>query len=90
MFQIRLEEEMDGLDYLKEERKKAQFDVDVMKVVWAGSRESFLVSDRMAKLVANDPVCLLFFFLRTQKVCLHHFICFFKHVHFFTINVTIN
>ncbi|GKC21065.1 peroxisomal acyl-coenzyme A oxidase 1-like protein, partial [Tanacetum coccineum] len=54
-FQIRFEEEMDGVDYLKDERKKAQFDVDVMKVVWAGSRESFLVSDRMAKLVANDP-----------------------------------
>ncbi|GJZ59224.1 hypothetical protein Tco_0615040 [Tanacetum coccineum] len=53
---IRFEEEMDGVDYLKDERKKAQFDVDVMKVVWAGSRESFLVSDRMAKLVANDPV----------------------------------
>ncbi|GJW37967.1 peroxisomal acyl-coenzyme A oxidase 1-like protein [Tanacetum coccineum] len=50
-----VEEEMDGVDYLKDERKKAQFDVDAMKIVWAGSRESFLVSDRMAKLVANDP-----------------------------------
>ncbi|KAK1408075.1 hypothetical protein QVD17_39707 [Tagetes erecta] len=27
-----------------------------MKVAWAGSREAFQVSDRMAKLVANDPV----------------------------------
>jgi hypothetical protein len=30
-----------------------------MKIVWAGSRHAFEVSDRMARLVASDPV---FFF----------------------------
>lgn len=46
----------DGVDYLADERKKTQFDVDAMKIVWAGSREAFEVSDRMSKIVANDPV----------------------------------
>ncbi|XP_076954901.1 peroxisomal acyl-coenzyme A oxidase 1-like [Bidens hawaiensis] len=46
---------MEGVDYLSDERKKAQFDVEAMKVAWAGSREALQVSDRMAKLVANDP-----------------------------------
>ncbi|XP_024985799.1 peroxisomal acyl-coenzyme A oxidase 1-like isoform X1 [Cynara cardunculus var. scolymus] len=46
---------MEGVDYLSDERNKAQFDVDAMKVAWAGSREAFEVSDRIAKLVANDP-----------------------------------
>ncbi|KAL4584784.1 hypothetical protein LXL04_009394 [Taraxacum kok-saghyz] len=44
------------VDYLCDERKKTQFDVEAMKIVWAGSRESLQVSDRMANLVANDPV----------------------------------
>lgn len=47
---------MEGVDHLADERNKAQFDVDEMKIVWAGSRDAFEVSDRMAKLVANDPV----------------------------------
>ncbi|XP_071697803.1 peroxisomal acyl-coenzyme A oxidase 1-like isoform X1 [Rutidosis leptorrhynchoides] len=47
---------MEGVDYLSDERKKAQFDVEAMKVAWAGSHEAFNVTDRMAKLVANDPV----------------------------------
>lgn len=51
--------EAGGVDYLSDERKKAQFDVEEMKIVWAGSRHAFEVSDRMAKLVAKDPV---FFF----------------------------
>lgn len=46
---------MEGVDYLSDERKKAQFDVEAMKVAWAGSRETLEVSDRMAKLVADDP-----------------------------------
>ncbi|MCD7462391.1 acyl-coenzyme A oxidase [Datura stramonium] len=46
---------MEGVDYLADERKKAQFDVDEMKIVWAGSRHAFEVSDRISKLVANDP-----------------------------------
>ena len=47
---------MAGVDYLSDERKKARFDVEAMKVVWSGSREAFEVSDRIARLVANDPV----------------------------------
>ncbi|KAL4570945.1 hypothetical protein LXL04_026610 [Taraxacum kok-saghyz] len=47
---------MEGVDYLTDERKTAQFDIVAMKVAWAGSRETLEVSDRMAKLVANDPV----------------------------------
>ncbi|KAI5655741.1 hypothetical protein M9H77_32928 [Catharanthus roseus] len=46
---------MAGVDYLADERNKAQFDVDAMKIVWAGSRHAFEVSDRISKLVANDP-----------------------------------
>ncbi|CAI9775566.1 unnamed protein product [Fraxinus pennsylvanica] len=46
---------MEGADYLSDERKKAQFDVDAMKYVWAGSRHVFEVSDRISKLVASDP-----------------------------------
>ncbi|XP_047325893.1 peroxisomal acyl-coenzyme A oxidase 1-like [Impatiens glandulifera] len=47
---------MEGIDHLAPERKTAQFDVDAMKVVWAGSPHAFQVSDRISKLVANDPV----------------------------------
>ncbi|KAF7810081.1 peroxisomal acyl-coenzyme A oxidase 1-like [Senna tora] len=46
---------MEGVDHLAPERNKAQFDVDEMKIVWAGSRDVFEVSDRMARLVASDP-----------------------------------
>ncbi|CAL5436943.1 unnamed protein product [Camellia sinensis] len=46
---------MDGIDHLADERNKAQFDVDAMKIVWAGSRHAFEVSDRISKLVAADP-----------------------------------
>ncbi|KAL2489681.1 Peroxisomal acyl-coenzyme A oxidase 1 [Forsythia ovata] len=46
---------MEGVDYLADERKKAQFDVDAMKIVWAGSRHTFEISDRISKLVASDP-----------------------------------
>ncbi|KAL5748442.1 hypothetical protein ACOSP7_025483 [Xanthoceras sorbifolium] len=46
---------MDGVDYLADERSKAQFDVDQMKIVWAGSRHAFEVSDRISRLVASDP-----------------------------------
>ncbi|XP_004299412.1 PREDICTED: peroxisomal acyl-coenzyme A oxidase 1 [Fragaria vesca subsp. vesca] len=47
---------MEGVDHLAHERSKAQFDVDHMKVVWAGSRHTLEVSDRIARLVASDPV----------------------------------
>ncbi|KAL2472068.1 Peroxisomal acyl-coenzyme A oxidase 1 [Abeliophyllum distichum] len=46
---------MEGVDYLADERKKAQFDLDAMKIVWAGSRHTFEISDRISKLVASDP-----------------------------------
>ncbi|KAL3630055.1 acyl-coenzyme A oxidase [Castilleja foliolosa] len=46
---------MDGVDYLADERKKAEFDVEAMKVVWAGSPHNLEVSDRISKLVADDP-----------------------------------
>ncbi|GAB4858071.1 acyl-coenzyme A oxidase [Ancistrocladus abbreviatus] len=45
-----------GVDYLADERSKAQFDVEAMKIVWAGGHHEFQVSDRMARLVASDPV----------------------------------
>lgn len=51
---------MEGVDYLAEERNKAGFDVNCMKIVWYGSQRDFDISDRMAKLVASDPVCLFF------------------------------
>ena len=47
---------MEGVDHLAHERSKAQFDVDPMKVVWAGSRHALELSDRIARLVATDPV----------------------------------
>ncbi|KAK4253122.1 hypothetical protein QN277_010938 [Acacia crassicarpa] len=50
---------MEGVDYLAPERNNAQFDVDEMKIIWAGSREALEVSDRIARLVASDPVLLL-------------------------------
>ncbi|CAN1834694.1 Peroxisomal acyl-coenzyme A oxidase 1 [Linum perenne] len=44
-----------SVDHLSDERSKAQFDVDDMKVVWAGSRHDLELSDRIARLVASDP-----------------------------------
>ncbi|CAL5197964.1 unnamed protein product [Lathyrus oleraceus] len=46
---------MEGVDHLAFERNKAQFDVDAMKIVWAGSSHALEVSDRMSRLVASDP-----------------------------------
>lgn len=48
-----------GVDHLADERQKARFDVEEMKVVWAGSSHAVEVSDRMARLVASDPVIAL-------------------------------
>lgn len=56
------EEEMEEVDYLAHERSKAQFDVEAMKIVWAGSRHNYEVADRMSRLVASDPVSIFFFF----------------------------
>ncbi|XVF52579.1 hypothetical protein PTKIN_Ptkin05aG0029600 [Pterospermum kingtungense] len=47
---------MAALDYLAEERKMAEFDVEEMKIVWAGSRHACEISDRVSRLVASDPV----------------------------------
>jgi hypothetical protein len=56
------QKKMEGVDILPHERSKKQFDVDAMKIVWAGSRQAFEVSDRMASLVASDPVFFFPFF----------------------------
>ncbi|KAI4364840.1 hypothetical protein MLD38_020878 [Melastoma candidum] len=48
--------EVGAPDYLAGERQTAEFDVESMKVTWAGSRHALEVSDRMARLVASDPV----------------------------------
>ncbi|CAA6657076.1 unnamed protein product [Spirodela intermedia] len=45
-----------SVDNLADERSKAQFDVGAMKIVWAGSKHVFDVTDRMARIVASDPV----------------------------------
>jgi acyl-CoA oxidase len=55
--------ELEGVDHLAFERNKAEFDVDAMKIVWAGSSHAFEVSDRMSRLVASDPVNCLFNFV---------------------------
>ncbi|GLJ30784.1 hypothetical protein SUGI_0610720 [Cryptomeria japonica] len=47
---------MGSVDELAHERRKTQFDVGALKIVWAGSQHVFEVSDRMSKLVAADPV----------------------------------
>ncbi|MBA0859224.1 hypothetical protein Goshw_004587 [Gossypium schwendimanii] len=39
---------MEALDYHAEERRKAEFDVEEMKIVWAGSRQAYEISDRVA------------------------------------------
>lgn len=46
---------MEVVDHLAPERQKAEFDVNAMKIVWAGSQHNFELSDRISKLVANDP-----------------------------------
>ncbi|OIW10848.1 hypothetical protein TanjilG_27794 [Lupinus angustifolius] len=46
---------MEGVDHLAHERNKAQFDVAVMKAVWAGSRDAYELFHRFSRLVANDP-----------------------------------
>uniref|UniRef100_A0A804QZK5 Acyl-coenzyme A oxidase n=1 Tax=Zea mays TaxID=4577 RepID=A0A804QZK5_MAIZE len=47
---------MAEVDHLAAERATARFDVEEMKVAWAGSRHAVHVADRMARLVASDPV----------------------------------
>ncbi|GMJ15075.1 acyl-CoA oxidase 1 [Hibiscus trionum] len=47
---------MEALDYHAEERRKAEFDVEEMKIAWAGSRQAYEISDRVSRLVASDPV----------------------------------
>ncbi|KAK9144548.1 hypothetical protein Sjap_004451 [Stephania japonica] len=43
-------------DHLADERRRAEFDVEAMKIVWAGSKHAFDMSDRMGRIVASDPV----------------------------------
>ncbi|XP_010529972.1 PREDICTED: putative peroxisomal acyl-coenzyme A oxidase 1.2 [Tarenaya hassleriana] len=47
---------MVGADYLADERERAEFDVEEMKIVWAGSQHDLEMSGRIARLVDNDPV----------------------------------
>ncbi|KAL1211138.1 putative peroxisomal acyl-coenzyme A oxidase 1.2 [Cardamine amara subsp. amara] len=47
---------MEGVDHLADERNKAEFNVDDMKIIWAGSRHAFDVSNRISRFVATDPV----------------------------------
>lgn len=51
-----LEKEVPSADCLAQERRKADFDVQAMKVLWAGGPAELELSQRMAQLVANDPV----------------------------------
>ncbi|KAK9716339.1 hypothetical protein RND81_06G226700 [Saponaria officinalis] len=44
-----------AVDYLGDERKSAKFDVEAMKILWAGGQHQFEIADRMARLVATDP-----------------------------------
>ena len=44
------------VDHHAAERAAVRFDVEAMKVAWAGSRHAVEVGDRMARLVASDPV----------------------------------
>lgn len=65
--EVRRRMEAPAVDHLAAERKKGRFDVEAMKIVWAGSKHAFGVADRMARIVASDPVFLspfppLFFF----------------------------
>ncbi|CAL9772910.1 unnamed protein product [Musa acuminata subsp. burmannicoides] len=45
-----------AVDHLAHERIRAEFDVEAMKIAWAGSKHAVDVADRMARLVASDPV----------------------------------
>ncbi|THU61258.1 hypothetical protein C4D60_Mb07t21400 [Musa balbisiana] len=45
-----------SVDHLAHERIRAEFDVEAMKIAWAGSKHAVDVADRMARLVASDPV----------------------------------
>jgi hypothetical protein len=60
-FEVKEKKKMEGVDYLAHERATAQFDVESMKIVWAGSKHELDMSDRMARLVASDPVRTAFF-----------------------------
>lgn len=58
---------MERVDNLAHERETAQFDVEAMKIVWAGSKHELDVSDRMARLVASDPVRTFFRFVLIMR-----------------------
>lgn len=52
---------MEEVDHLANERNTAQFDVESMKIIWAGSQHTLEVSERISRLVASDPVSYIFF-----------------------------
>ncbi|KAL2632344.1 hypothetical protein R1flu_017030 [Riccia fluitans] len=45
-----------GPNSLREERSKVEFDVEAMKVVWAGGIEHKNMADKIRAIVTNDPV----------------------------------
>lgn len=45
-----------AVDHLAEERATAQFDVETMKVYLAGGQREHDIGQKMAQLVANDPI----------------------------------
>lgn len=48
-----------AVDHLAEERATAQFDVETMKVYLAGGQREHDIGQKMAQLVANDPVSII-------------------------------
>ncbi|KAJ7299812.1 hypothetical protein O6H91_Y145000 [Diphasiastrum complanatum] len=44
------------VDYLADERRQAQFDLQAMKILLAGGEQELLLNKRMDSIVANDPV----------------------------------
>ncbi|KAH9330201.1 hypothetical protein KI387_002309, partial [Taxus chinensis] len=46
------------MEELATERAQATFDVNAMKIVWAGGQQPFEFYNKLANLVANDPVFL--------------------------------
>jgi acyl-CoA oxidase len=50
------------MEDLARERAETTFDVEAMKIIWAGGRQAFELQHKLASIVANDPVSLHFIF----------------------------
>lgn len=44
------------MEDLAREREQATFDINAMKIIWAGGKEAFEFHNKLASLVASDPV----------------------------------